>query len=219
MLLSFFSRASLFDGLQSIHLFMLREAGWLTHAGLQPNHFPQYSQRKQYQKATPTLASTFDGPHPPSITLTSPSSQGVPSEKDNTPSAFECLMEKVSNLSCELDRGEGEDRGGRSLNLPYVGPRTFQQFLECFCEIFRQKRTETAAEQKNLTMALEALRTTQEDADVTRETLCQLKQEHKRACELSQQLLAELTSKACQLERLKALLGEPTVPIVIKRGL
>ena len=53
-------------------------------------------------------------------------------------------MEKVLRLESEM----GRDSAG--LELPYVGPRTFQQFLECFCVIFRRKHSEAEMEKNNL---------------------------------------------------------------------
>ena len=53
-------------------------------------------------------------------------------------------MEKVLSLDSEM----GGDLVGTK--LPYVGPRTFQQFLECFCVIFKRKSSEAAVEKDNL---------------------------------------------------------------------
>lgn len=65
----------------------------------------------------------------------------------SAPSSFQCLMEKVLKLEREMS-GNGE--GIEGLALPYVGPRTHLQFLECFCEIFRKKNSEAIDEKKNL---------------------------------------------------------------------
>ena len=53
-------------------------------------------------------------------------------------------MEKVLRLESEM----GRDSAGAK--LPYVGPRTFQQFLECFCVVFRRKHSEEEMEKNNL---------------------------------------------------------------------
>ena len=53
-------------------------------------------------------------------------------------------MEKVLRLESEM----GRDSAGAK--LPYVGPRTFQQFLECFCVVFRRKHSEAEMEKNNL---------------------------------------------------------------------
>ena len=53
-------------------------------------------------------------------------------------------MEKVLRLESEM----GRDSAGTK--LPYVGPRTFQQFLECFCVVFRRKHSEAEMEKNNL---------------------------------------------------------------------
>ena len=53
-------------------------------------------------------------------------------------------MEKVLSLDSEM---RGDSVGTK---LPYVGPRTFQQFLECFCVIFKRKSSEAAVEKNNL---------------------------------------------------------------------
>ena len=159
---------------------MMKETGQLQHTGLQPNHFIDVTTSKL-----------------------PPSSQKPASEAQAAaPSSFKCLLEKVHR---ELDGGR---RGG--LALSYVGPRTFLQFLECFCEIFRRKNSESVAEEENLRKALETLQNTQHEANVIRDTLNELKQKHEKASKVSQTLLGELTAKACQLERLKALLGKQT---------
>ena len=53
-------------------------------------------------------------------------------------------MEKVLRLESEME----QDSAG--VKLPYVGPRTFQQLLECFCVIFRRKYSEAEMEKNNL---------------------------------------------------------------------
>lgn len=63
-------------------------------------------------------------------------------------------MEKVVSLSQQMEtRGESDvsGSGGQGgLGLPYVGPRTYVQFMECFCEIYRVKSSEAATERQNL---------------------------------------------------------------------
>ena len=55
--------------------------------------------------------------------------------------------------------------------------------------------------------ALETLHNTQQEVDTMKNTLSELKKCHEEASKLSATLLSNLTSKSCQLERLKALLG------------
>jgi len=55
--------------------------------------------------------------------------------------------------------------------------------------------------------ALETLHNTQQEVDTMKNTLSELKKRHEEASKLSGTLLSDLTSKSCQLERLKALLG------------
>ncbi len=185
---------------------MMTETGRLVHAGLQPDHLLQQQQQQQQQQQPQQQqeAATVGSPITPSITASS---------EETAPSSFDCLMEKVSQLTRALDTG-----AQRSLELPYVGPRTCLQFLECFCEIFSRKSSETATERKNLTEALETLRSTREEAEVTRETLSQLRQKHETASKLSRELLTGLTAKACQLERLRATLGEQREPMTTPLG-
>ena len=113
------------------------------------------------------------------------------------------LMEKV----LDLDRVVGANDITKNLKLPYLGPRTYQEFMECFCEIFKKKSSESKEEKDNLTQALEALQKTLEKAELMKATLKELRQKHENAGKLSSSLLSELTGKSCQLERLKALLG------------
>lgn len=114
--------------LSAIHHCLMQETGQLLQAGLQPNHL---------QQATPH--STLPHPPPPP---TIPSQEGV--SQSLPPMSFECLMEKVLRLDSEM---EGRENG---VKLPYVGPRTFLQFLECFCTIFKRKHLEAATEKLHL---------------------------------------------------------------------
>ena len=58
-----------------------------------------------------------------------------------------------------------------------------------------------------MTKALETLWKTHEEAEQMEETLKELRQKHENAGKSSSNLLSQLTAKSCQLERLKALLG------------
>ena len=174
----------MFACLGNIHHFMLRETGQLLHSGEQPGYF----------------------------TTQSPLPQG--GQQSCPPSSYECLMEKVVSLSHQLQSGGGSvsDNGGGEggeggMRLPYVGPRTFVQFIECFCEIYRVKNSEAVTEKQHLSQAVETLQRTQQDADTMKTTLSELRQKHGEASRLSEELLAHLTAKACQLERAKAILG------------
>ena len=118
-------RAPLYACLSAIHRYLMRETGQLLQAGLQPNHLQPHG--------------TPSHPHPPPTPT--PQTETV-SQPPLT--SFECLMEKVLRLESEM----GRDSAGAK--LPYVGPRTFQQFLECFCVVFRRKHSEAEMEKNNL---------------------------------------------------------------------
>ncbi len=107
----------------------------------------------------------------------------------------------------DLDRVVSGNDVTKNLKLPYLGPRTYQQFMECFCEIFKKKSSEAKKERENLTKALATLQRTFEEAEQMKETLKELRQKHENAGDSSSNLLSQLTAKSCQLERLKALLG------------
>ena len=107
----------------------------------------------------------------------------------------------------DLDRVVSGNDVTENLKLPYLGPRTYQQFMECFCEIFKKKNSEAKQERENLTKTLETLRRTFEGAEQMKGTLKELRQKHESAGKSSSNLLSQLTTKSCQLERLKALLG------------
>jgi hypothetical protein len=92
--------------------------------------------------------------------------------------------------------------------LPYVGPRTYKQFLECFCEIFLAKQAEAVKDRENLSRAVATLGSTQHQAEEMRTTLKELKQQHSEANRLSEKILKSLTLKSCQLEKLKAMMGQ-----------
>ena len=112
-------------------------------------------------------------------------------------------MEKV----LDLDRVVSGNDVTEKLKLPYLGPRTYQQLMECFCEIYKKKNSEAKERRENLTQALETLQRTLEEAEQMKSTLKNLRQKHESASKLSSNLLTKLTAKSCQLERLKALLG------------
>lgn len=113
------------------------------------------------------------------------------------------LMEGV----LDLDRVVSGNDVTENLKLPYLGPRTYQQFMEYFYEIFKKKSAQAKAEKENLTKALATLQRTFEEAEQMKETLKELRQKHENAGKSSSSLLSQLTTKSCQLERLKALLG------------
>ena len=56
--------------------------------------------------------------------------------------------------------------------------------------------------------ALEALEGTHSEVEGLQSALGELRTKHEEAGRLSQSLMAELTSQACQLERTKALVGQ-----------
>ena len=114
--------------LSAIHRCLMQETGQLLQAGLQPNHLQQ-----QPPHNTPSHP-----PPPPTTRSQEGVSQSLP------PTSFECLMEKVLRLESEM---EGRENGMR---VPYVGPRTFLQFLECFCTIFKRKHLDAATEKLHL---------------------------------------------------------------------
>ena len=107
----------------------------------------------------------------------------------------------------DLDRVVSGNDVTENLKLPYLGPRTYQQFMECFYEIFKKKSSQAKEEKENLTKALATLQRTFEEAEQMKETLKELRQKHENAGKSSSSLLSQLTTKSCQLERLKALLG------------
>ena len=90
------------------------------------------------------------------------------------------LMEKVFHLDSIIN---GNNNFAR-LSLPYLGPKTYQQFMECFCEVFKRKISEAKKERENLTKALKTLEKTFEDAEEMRTTLKELRQKHENAGEL-----------------------------------
>lgn len=174
---------------------MMRETGQLEHTGLKPRN-PQWPQQLQSDPEKQ------EAPLPPTTAESTTRDLGSSSDEGGL-SSSDCLMEKVSMLTHKLD-----SKAQPCLGVPYVGPRTCLQFLECFCGIFRQKSAEAVTERTNLTKALETLESTRKEVEVTREKLIQLKQQLETTSNLSQQLLTELTAKACQLESLRAILGE-----------
>ena len=108
------------------------------------------------------------------------------------------LMEGV----LDLDRVVSGNDVTENLKLPYLGPRTYQQFMECFYEIFKKKSSQAKEEKESLMKALATLQRTFEEAEQMKETLKELRQKHENAGKSSSSLLSQLTTKSCQLERL-----------------
>lgn len=164
--------------LASIHCFMMQETQQLVQVGQQPTHLM-------------TLGSEF---------LERPTSSAENRNADQ-PSTYDILMEKMIQMNRSIS-------GTHDTHLPYVGPRTFIQFLECFCETFSVKYAKAMLDGKNLSKALATLESTQEQAEEMKNTLKELRQKQDQASMLSEKLLKALTLKSCQLEKLKALLGQ-----------
>ena len=156
----------------------MQQTGQLIQAGLHPDKVGRESQQVSYQ---------FTG---------SPDHSKV-----SKPTTYEILVEKLLRLNSALL----ETRG---LEMPYVGPKTLIQFLECFCEIFHTKFTESEAEKAKLTKALGALHNTHEQVVQMKSTLKELRQHHDEVSKSAEKLLNDLISKSCQLEKLKAVMGE-----------
>ena len=196
-LLILFSRSPLYSCLTAIQHYLLQETGQLYQAGLQPGHL-------EGEQHPPDTVTNID--RLPSITLSPPQNNeplSATSGFQEPPSSMDYLMEKV----LDLDRVVSGSDVTENLKLPYLGPRTYQQLMECFCEIFKKKSSEAKRERENLAKALETLQKTFEEAEQMKNTLKELRQKHENAGKLSSRLLTELTAKSCQLERLKALLG------------
>ena len=171
----------------------MKETGQLTHTGQQPGHLKQAYLPKQAeftQLLSPTTKQSLAD------------ILNKNSERVDSPLSFECLVERVLELDKEMSGSSNE------FELPYVGPTKLQHFIECFCEIFKQKHLELNIEKINLSKALETIRNTQQEVSVMKNTVKELKQKYEEASRLSSTLLCELTAKSCQLEQLKALLGE-----------
>ncbi len=171
--------------LSSIHCFTLQETQQLLQVGLQPGHFLQQQQRKQGSAESSNAVSG-------------------PSDTDATPdrpSTYDILMERVLKMNMALT-------DVKDVHLPHVGPRTYHQFLECFCETFHRKYTKVVSDREHLSKALATLSNTQEQAEELKTALRELRQQHDQASKLSEKLLRSLTLKSCQLEKLKALMGQ-----------
>ena len=171
----------------------MQETGQLIQAGLQPkwrdtsDNLPHIG-----SSVTQQISSTVSPLHDETT------------QPQESPSSFNYLMENVLKLNSVLHG----NKHSIDLHLPYVGLKTYFQFLECFCELFRKKNSEMIEERKNLSCALETLHATQQEAEEMKNTLKKLRQQHEKASQLSENFLRDLTAKSCQLERLKAILGQ-----------
>ena len=172
-------RSSLVECLVSIHCFMMQETQQLLQAGLQPTHFSAHEYR----------------PNPPQEFST------ASKDSSNSPSTYSILMEKIQKLNKALTDTQ-------DICLPYVGPRTCLQFLECFSEIFLAKKSRVSSDRESLSRALAALSNTREQAGEMKSTLRELRHRYEQSSKLSDKLLKSLTLKSCQLEKLRALTGQ-----------
>ena len=124
-------RSPLYSCLTAIQHYLLQETGQLYQAGLQPGHL------EQDQHSLDALANVSSLP---SITLSPPQNDepsSASSGHQEPPSAMDYLMEGV----LDLDKVVSGNNVTENLKLPYLGPRTYQQFMECFCEIFKKKNS------------------------------------------------------------------------------
>ncbi len=170
----------------------MKETSQLAHTGQQPGHLQQ----------------TYLPKHQLSHLLGSDTKQNISEalgkrEKIESPSSFECLLEKVLQLDQDMSTSNTVE-----FKLPYVGPTKHTEFLECFYEIFEKKNSELISDQNNLSLALDTISGTQQEVETMKSTVTELRKKHEEANHLSSNLLQELTSKSCQLEKLKALLGQ-----------
>lgn len=170
--------------LLSIHSCVMQETGQLLQAGLQPDHLTQTGETSH--RTDPISNWVFGSPY---------------STRESRPFTYEILVEKVLKLNNALTHT-------KRIETPYVGPRTLLQFLECFCEIFHTKHTEAVADRSKLTKALATLHNTHEQVVQMKTTLQELRQHHDQVSMSADALLKSLTSKSCQLEKLKALMGD-----------
>ena len=186
--------------LSSIHCFALQETQQLVQMGLQPGHFLQQQQQQQPQQQQLQQMKQQQ---------TSDSTEGAGTIQElsdidaslDRPSAYDVLIEKVSKMNVVLS-------DIIEIHLPHVGPRTYHLFLECFCETFHQKYSEVVSDREHLSKALATLSNTKEQAGELKNALRELRQQHDQASKLSEKLLKSLTLKSCQLEKLKALMGQ-----------
>lgn len=119
--------------------------------------------------------------------------------QDTTLSSFPLLMENVIRINRDL-RGHDSNTGfAGEFKLPYVGPLTFQTFLENFCIIFSKKKSSLKSEVACLKKALSSLEKTSEKVSSMKDTLSGLEEEYRTVSEECSQLLQRLTLKSCQV--------------------
>ena len=171
------------DCLAAIHCFMMQETQQLLQAGFQPSH----------------LLSSDQYP-PPSARQLSSRLEPPPGDSSE-PTAYSILVEKVLKMNKILTNTQ-------DIYLPYIGPRTYLQFFECFSETFHLKHSKAVADRDNLSKALTTLTSIRKQAEEMKTTLKELKLRHEESSKLADSLLKSLTSKSCQLEKLKALMGQ-----------
>ena len=118
-------RKHLVECMVSLHSLVMQETGQLVRSGLRPTGL------------NPETRTTPSGSGNPFITYTS-------AMLGAAPTSSECLVEKMAQVAMEMDGVVNR------LAVPYVGPRTFLRFIECFCEFFKRRKAEIQATESAL---------------------------------------------------------------------
>ena len=130
-------RQSVRECVSAIHQCLLQQSGALKQAGI-----------------TPSLS--------PGSTVSTPPRARKQQPSKTVTASFDCLMEKLimlnhtqqqtTRLSSTKDVSDFEMFGGseNSFNLPYIGPKSLQLFLQALCRLYKEKSASVVTERSHL---------------------------------------------------------------------
>ena len=153
-----------------------------------PSTFPRFPSQAKY------ISRTFYQQHVPSLL-----------ENSGPITAADSLMEKCYLLNRKQAMGISRTE---DICLPYVGPCTMDQFTECICRLYAQKSQDSSQKKAQLTNALNALEKISKDVASLKQALDEMRASCKEAAKRSDSLMETLSSKTCELEVLRARLGQ-----------
>lgn len=220
-------RVTLAECIIAVHTLVLQETAHLSRAGFYPQKegldsssiIPAMQQREMPNTdiglTSGTIIEEDETAASPSGTFLNFPSQAkhtfyqrhVPSLLENCGpiTTAECLMEKCYLLYKNQATGVSSTE---DVCLPSVGPTTMDQFTECICRLYAQKSQEYSQKKAQLTNALNALEKIGRDVESLKQALDEMRAKWKEAAKRSDSLMEALSSKTCELEVLRARLGQ-----------
>ena len=222
-------RVMLAECITAMHTLVLQETSHLSRAGFYPQKdgldsssiIPAIQQpdapNADFDPTSMAITEEDEPANDPSDTFPVLSSQAhtsVAFHQQHVPSLLkssgpittaECLIEKCYLLDRKQSAGVSRTE---DICLPSVGPCTMDQFTECICRLYVQKSKDSSQKKAQLTNALNALEKIGKDVESLKQALEEMRAKYKEAAKRSDSLMEALSSKTCELEVLRARLGQ-----------